>query len=344
MRRLTARFVFVLLMLTFTFAALPLNAQNDEDEILTDDLTAEDGSIIIANLPEGVVQLRDGAMLEYPDGWVISSDSETLYDTVSLIYGDSIFNYSALLTITLNSEDSFPIETYREGVLGFSASLYTGKETFDPETDLITEELEDGRIFESLVVPEYEEGISALPGNSYTLILDGQYWANALLVVINPDDIETVLADSDAILRSMVMTLREGALMVDGRQIDAQEADCFTGIYASESDPIQVYDCPANCAADAGAVWGTDIYTSDSSVCAAAIHAGVITDADGGLVIVRYEPGLESYTSTTRNGITTEEYGAWDPAATVAPFTEDMMSLPGDADEETESEEEETEE
>lgn len=340
MYRLTARLVFALLLLT-AFAALPLSAQDDGDDAPTDDLTAEDGSIIIANLPEGVVQLRDGATLEYPEGWTISTDAETLYDTVSLIYGESVFNYNALLTITLNSEDSFPIETYREGVLPFSASLYTGKETFDPETDLIVEELEDGRIFEMLVVPPYEEDISAIPGNSYTIILDGQYWANALLVIINPDDAETILPDAEAIIRSMVMTLREGALMIDDRQVDIQEADCFTGIYASETDPIQVYDCPANCAADAGAVWGTDIYTSDSSVCAAAIHAGVITDVDGGLVIVRYEPGLESYASTTRNGITTEEYGAWDAAASIAPVTEDMMSVPGDADE---AEGEETEE
>lgn len=340
MYRLIARLVFALLLLT-GFVVLPLSAQDDEDDTLTDDLTAEDGSIIIANLPEGVVQFRDGARLEYPEGWVISSDAETLYDTVSLIYGDSVFDYSALLTITLNNEDSFPIETYREGVLPFSASLYTGKETFDPETDLLVEELEDGRIFERLVVPPYDEDISAIPGNSYTVILDSQYWANALLVIINPDDAEAILPDAEAILRSMAMTLRDGAVLIDNRQFDIQEADCLTGIYASETDPIQVYDCPANCAADAGAVWGTDIYTSDSSVCAAAIHAGVITDADGGLVIVRYEPGLESYASTTRNGITTEEYGAWDAAATVAPVTDDMMSVPGDADE---TEGEETEE
>lgn len=340
MYRLIARLVFALLLLT-AFVVLPLSAQDDEDDTPTDDLTAEDGSIIIANLPEGVVQFRDGARLEYPEGWVISSEAETLYDTVSLIYGDSVFNYSALLTITLNSEDSFPIETYREGVLPMSASLYTGKETFDPETDVLVEELEDGRIFERLVVPPYDEDISAIPGNSYTVILDNQYWANALLVIINPDDADAILPDAEAILRSMVMTLRDGAVLIDNRQVDIQEADCLTGIYTSETDPIQVYDCPANCAADAGAVWGTDIYTSDSSVCAAAIHAGVITDADGGLVIVRYEPGLESYASTTRNGITTEEYGAWDAAAIVAPVTDDMMSVLGDADE---AEGEETEE
>lgn len=235
MYRLTACLVFALLLLT-AFVVLPLSAQDDEDDTPTDDLTAEDGSIIIANLPEGVVQFRDGARLEYPDGWVISSDSETLYDTVSLIYGDSLFDYTALLTITLNSEDSFPIETYREGVLPFSASLYIGKETFNPETDLLVEEMEDGRIIESLVVPDYEEGMSAIPGNSYTLILDGQYWANALLVIIAPDDTDAIFTEAETILRSMVMTLPEDTLMIDNRQIFTEDMTSVPGEADGETE------------------------------------------------------------------------------------------------------------
>ena len=35
--------------------------------------------------------------------------------------------------------------------------------------------------------------------------------------------------------------------------------------------------CPAIGNAAMGAVWGTDIYTDDSAICAAAVHAGAIT-------------------------------------------------------------------
>ncbi|RKH20538.1 protease B [Corallococcus sp. CA047B] len=59
-----------------------------------------------------------------------------------------------------------------------------------------------------------------------------------------------------------------------------------------------------------GTVWGTDLYTDDSSVCAAAAHAGAIP-ASGGTVVVTIQPGQSSYTGTTRNGITTNSYGAW---------------------------------
>ncbi len=70
-------------------------------------------------------------------------------------------------------------------------------------------------------------------------------------------------------------------------------------------------DCPANCGA-MGTIWGTDLYTDDSAICTAAIHAGLIEDAVGGTVTVHREPGLESYEGTTRNGITSLSYGEWD--------------------------------
>jgi hypothetical protein len=56
-------------------------------------------------------------------------------------------------------------------------------------------------------------------------------------------------------------------------------------------------------------VWGTTTYTDDSSVCAAAVNDGLITIEAGGTVTIEIEPGLASYTGSTRNGTTTESYG-----------------------------------
>jgi hypothetical protein len=70
-----------------------------------------------------------------------------------------------------------------------------------------------------------------------------------------------------------------------------------------------VYTCPFYGAA--GSVWGTDVYTDDSSVCTAAVHAGLITLAGGGSVTIEIRPGQASYTGSTRNRITSSSYPQW---------------------------------
>jgi hypothetical protein len=58
-------------------------------------------------------------------------------------------------------------------------------------------------------------------------------------------------------------------------------------------------------------VWGTGTYTDDSSVCTAAVHAGRLTLASGGSVVIEMRPGLASYKASTRHGVTTVSYGSW---------------------------------
>lgn len=58
-------------------------------------------------------------------------------------------------------------------------------------------------------------------------------------------------------------------------------------------------------------VWGTNLYTDDSSICVAAVHAGLITLARGGRVTIEIRPGASSYSGTARNGLKTRNYGAW---------------------------------
>jgi LCCL domain len=70
-----------------------------------------------------------------------------------------------------------------------------------------------------------------------------------------------------------------------------------------------VYTCPSY--GVASTVWGTDVYTDDSSVCTAAVHAGRITLAGGGSVTIEIRPGEQSYAGSTRNGITSQSYGVW---------------------------------
>ena len=58
-------------------------------------------------------------------------------------------------------------------------------------------------------------------------------------------------------------------------------------------------------------VWGTDVYTDDSSICSAAVHAGRINAAEGGRVMYVILPSRDLYFGTDRHGVTTLDYGAF---------------------------------
>jgi hypothetical protein len=55
-------------------------------------------------------------------------------------------------------------------------------------------------------------------------------------------------------------------------------------------------------------VWGTDVFTYDSAICVAAVHAGAITPAAGGTVTVTRVSKQDSYEATERNGVSSR---AW---------------------------------
>lgn len=70
------------------------------------------------------------------------------------------------------------------------------------------------------------------------------------------------------------------------------------------------YICPALGDAIPGTVWGTDLYTDDSSICAAAVHAGAI-GTGGGLVTIEIAAGQAAYQGMVRNGIATNPWGSY---------------------------------
>jgi hypothetical protein len=60
-----------------------------------------------------------------------------------------------------------------------------------------------------------------------------------------------------------------------------------------------------------GTIWGTDIYTDDSTIARAAIHAGLVTSGQTRDILLTLEPGRSSYTASSRNGVTSLSWGAW---------------------------------
>ena len=88
----------------------------------------------------------------------------------------------------------------------------------------------------------------------------------------------------------------------------AAAQQCPDDFVAFQDDPAPlVCLCPAE-AMGRGSLWGTDVYTADSSICQAALHAGALTRL-GGEVSVTGEPGRRSYAGTTRNGLSSYDFG-----------------------------------
>jgi len=108
------------------------------------------------------------------------------------------------------------------------------------------------------------------------------------------------------------------------------EAGCSfnaVSIKREMGDTVQIL-CPAGCAST-GATWGSDVYTGDSAICRAAIHAGA-APASGGLVTVHLEPGRPAYRGSSRHGVDSSDYGSYQssyrfvgvPASAAAPIVE----------------------
>ena len=71
------------------------------------------------------------------------------------------------------------------------------------------------------------------------------------------------------------------------------------------------YACTCEAGFPVSSVWGSGIYSTDSNICAAAQHAGAISE-DGGKVLAVAAPGQENYVSSTQNGITSQQWGKLD--------------------------------
>ena len=64
-----------------------------------------------------------------------------------------------------------------------------------------------------------------------------------------------------------------------------------------------------------GPVWGTDVYTSDSSLETACVHAGLLRPGESGVIKVTMVEPLPLYQGSTRNGVTSRPWTSGWPGA-----------------------------
>ncbi|MEQ1637180.1 MAG: LCCL domain-containing protein [Methylococcales bacterium] len=92
-----------------------------------------------------------------------------------------------------------------------------------------------------------------------------------------------------------------------------------------------------------GSVYGDGIYTDDSSIAKAAVHAGIIPLGQKGVIKVTPLPGQDNYVASSKNGVSSASYGSWtgsykieaddggDNSVIPAPKTmSDFTAYPGD--------------
>ena len=108
----------------------------------------------------------------------------------------------------------------------------------------------------------------------------------------------------------------EGSTEEDGADEDGADEtaedvtwDLDASQFQSDVGTTVAFDCSED--GTIGSVWGSGTYTSDSSVCSAAVHAGLIAVEDGGRVVIEITPGDASYEGSEANAVTSTEYGSW---------------------------------
>lgn len=96
------------------------------------------------------------------------------------------------------------------------------------------------------------------------------------------------------------------------------ELSCSQNAQTLSGNPGAIFEvtCPSGCGSST--VWGSSIYSDDSSICSAAIHAGVSSAGSGGQFTVTIAPGQSSYPPSTQNGVTTSSWGSWGRSFTVS--------------------------
>ncbi|MCU0463833.1 MAG: LCCL domain-containing protein [Anaerolineae bacterium] len=292
------------------------------------DVEGEEGCpIAVADMPEGVIQFCGGVELTLAEGWGLLMEDETVETFTSL----STENARVTASVSVSEISSFySPEVYKTDSISFIAEA-AGDTEYDPVESWTVVLEEEGRlveVYDPRTVLEIEE-------NDFVQVVYLVKLNNDLFVAYNFSYLEGFaqeeeIASIEEIALSTVLndtyTGSPATIELDGESFFVTELTCGESSYSFSytEDETYVVSCPI-CAGDEGSVWGTDIYTDDSSVCLAAAHAGSISLEVGGLVLVSMSEGLESYTGSEANGITSSDYGTWGNSFSTAP-----VSVPGE--------------
>lgn len=200
------------------------------------------------------------------------------------------------------------IAELRSLVSGLSLTV---TETIDPATSLATSNRIDfSGNFDSEALAE--AGLPAALSFSQTVTVD----YNATISVEAPAD--AVPFPMDSFLSGMgVEPPVDADSTGSASNGSAVSLACFDNAISLAGEPgtSATVTCPSNCASEGGTVWGTNMYTDDSAVCTAAVHAGALTN-EGGTTTVLIKDGQDAYPASLQNDVQSSEWGSWNRSFT----------------------------
>lgn len=302
--------------------AAAVTAEPVEEPTIEPEVIEGDCPIAVSAMPKGVVQFCGGVEFTLPEDWTISGDS---VDTIASV---STKEFSVNVTGSLSEiSNFFSPDLYKTESMKFLAEAY-GYTSYDPETSWLVLKDEDGVKVEVYDPREQEElAEDAYVTINYLVTLNQDlfvtYTVGFLPQFTREGDIDRV---QELVLSTVLNDSYAGEpvmLDVDGQDMFVNDLTCDSSTYmfGYTGEGRYLVRCGA-CAGDEGSVWGTDIFTDDSSVCLAAAHAGVTQLSEGGMFFVDMLEGQSSYTGSTANGVTSSDYGEWGGSFSVAPLEE----------------------
>ncbi len=118
-------------------------------------------------------------------------------------------------------------------------------------------------------------------------------------------DLQLKLADARSLRHQSLIGLTDTVVEDVNAQPDPGNLTSF------ESQQGKVFAFTVTGMAAGGSVWGTDVYTTDSRLAIAAVHAGLVKVGETGVVRLKIIPSPPSYAGSSRHGITTSAYLAY---------------------------------
>jgi hypothetical protein len=76
-----------------------------------------------------------------------------------------------------------------------------------------------------------------------------------------------------------------------------------------------------------GTIWGTGIYTDDSLLATACVHAGVLRNGQTGVVKVTMLPGQNAYQGSAQNGVQSQPYQQWTASYRIEPVDPRLLKV-----------------
>ncbi len=113
-----------------------------------------------------------------------------------------------------------------------------------------------------------------------------------------------------------VLVISAGAAQAQQVSLAAQ-AQTNAAVFRGQIGRHITFICPGNVNVNQD-IYGTDVYTDTSPVCAAAAHAGVFTRGTSTAVTIVMGAGAQTFVASTRNSVTSLAYGTWSSTYTFA--------------------------